>query len=390
MQITAKKTKVDLITGFLGAGKTTFILDYAKELLGRGERIGIIENDFGAINVDLMLLHRELGDRCRLEMVIGGDPDCHRRRLKTKLIAMGIDRYDRVIVEPSGVFDVEEFSDILYEEPLDHLLELNNVITVADGEMLAAEAYSESGRYLLAEQLTKAGRVLISKTEKLGADQTGRQTGGRNESDNGEDQVSCMGKILRYMNESLEGIGCARRLRPEDLILRRDPGVPKDDGKEKAVTKDTAAGTSDGQNAGRTEERFTGIISAGDWDHLLSAGHRDYAYRKQQVIEDGAFSSLFFFHPELPEEPVEELMRRIFADPACAGLMRVKGFVKCSDPSAQVRDDSSVWLEINATREHTELRTGPVGQPVLIAIGEGISQEVIGSYLKSYENEYRA
>ena len=54
-----------------------------------------------------------------MEMVIGGDPDCHRRRLKTKLIAMGIDRYDRVLVEPSGVFDVDEFLDLLYEEPLD-------------------------------------------------------------------------------------------------------------------------------------------------------------------------------------------------------------------------------------------------------------------------------
>ena len=377
MQIKAKKTKVDLVTGFLGAGKTTFILDYASELHKRGERIGIIENDFGAINVDLMLLYRELGDRCRLEMVIGGDPDCHRRRLKTKLIAMGIDRYDRVIVEPSGVFDVEEFSDILYEEPLDHLLELNNVITVADGEMLASGAYSESGRYLLAEQLTKAGMVLVSKAEDLAGSAEVNEDGEEAaevyteespedgiepvETDTEEIPETGLDKILRYMNASLENVGCARRLGPEELILRS------------------------GSDASEADKGTIGSISDGDMERLLSAGHRDYAYRKQPITEDGTFSSLFFFHPELPEEPADELMKRIFADPSCAGLMRVKGFVRynAGHPAAE-------WLEINATREHTELRPSPVGQPVLIAIGEGISEKVIGSYLRSYENEYRA
>ena len=47
--------KVDLITGFLGSGKTTFIKKYAQYLIDQGYRIGIIENDFGAVNVDIAL-----------------------------------------------------------------------------------------------------------------------------------------------------------------------------------------------------------------------------------------------------------------------------------------------------------------------------------------------
>ena len=43
--------KVDLITGFLGSGKTTFIKKYARYLMEQGQNIGILENDFGAINV---------------------------------------------------------------------------------------------------------------------------------------------------------------------------------------------------------------------------------------------------------------------------------------------------------------------------------------------------
>ena len=53
---------IDLITGFLGSGKTTFIKKYAKYLIDQGKNIGILENDFGAVNVDAMLLQEILGD----------------------------------------------------------------------------------------------------------------------------------------------------------------------------------------------------------------------------------------------------------------------------------------------------------------------------------------
>ena len=46
--------KVDLITGFLGSGKTTFLKIYAKHFIDQGLRIGILENDYGAVNVDML------------------------------------------------------------------------------------------------------------------------------------------------------------------------------------------------------------------------------------------------------------------------------------------------------------------------------------------------
>ena len=117
--------KIDLITGFLGAGKTTFIKEYASYLLRQGLNIGILENDFGAVNVDMMLLQELQGEKCELEMISGGcDKETHRRRFKTKLISMAMCGYDRVIVEPSGIYDVDEFFDGLREEPLDRWYEI--------------------------------------------------------------------------------------------------------------------------------------------------------------------------------------------------------------------------------------------------------------------------
>ena len=48
--------KIDLITGFLGSGKTTFIKKYAKHLIDKGDIIGFLEIVFCAVNVDMMLL----------------------------------------------------------------------------------------------------------------------------------------------------------------------------------------------------------------------------------------------------------------------------------------------------------------------------------------------
>ena len=411
----AEVTKVDLVTGFLGAGKTTFLLDYAKELVRRNERIGIIENDYGAINVDLLLLHEELKDKCRMEMVIGGDPDCHRRRLKTKLIAMGIDRYDRVLVEPSGVFDVDEFLDLLYEEPLDHLLCPGNVITVVDAEALLVQAelsgeigegaeesakegavgaagestdgavgesavgnvgkgsggtagestdgtageYADGGtgeitgdtedslrknsadtRYLLAEELTKAGCVIYSKAERM--------------------TDADLERVTEYLNACLTEAGCSRRLTVEEILRKPEGG-----------------------------------LSTADYDRLLSAGSRDYSYVKRTVLTEGAFRSVFFFHAELPPGSPEELLQRIFADPGCGRLARIKGFVPVKEETAP-EDGSGTqgetpvrWLEINATREKASVRPCTVGQPVIIAIGENPDAGRIGSYLASYENEYK-
>ncbi len=153
--------KIDLITGFLGAGKTTFIKKYAKYLIDSGLNICILENDFGPINIDMMLL--DCLD-CDKEMVSGGcDYDCHFRRFKTKLIQMALKRYDRVIVEPSGLFHTDEFFDALYEEPLDSLYEIGNIFCIYD---FNTKNLSDEAKSFLASELCVASKIIVSKDEE--------------------------------------------------------------------------------------------------------------------------------------------------------------------------------------------------------------------------------
>lgn len=162
--------KVDLITGFLGSGKTTFLKQYAKHFIDKGEKVGILENDYGAVNVDMLLLNELRCDNCELEMVAGaGDADCHKRRFKTKLISMGMSGYNRVIIEPSGIFDIDEFFDSLREDPLERWYEIGSVITIVDSTL--DTNLSDDSNYYLASQIANAGIIVFSKSQLATSDQ---------------------------------------------------------------------------------------------------------------------------------------------------------------------------------------------------------------------------
>lgn len=306
--------KIDLITGFLGSGKTTFIKKYARYLLDQGLNIGILENDFGAVNVDMMLLKDLEGDHCELEMVSGGcDADCHRRRFKTKLIAMGMCGYDRVIVEPSGIFDMDEFFDILREEPLDQWYEIGSVIAVVDAGLDCGQ--SEAADYLLASEAAGAGCIVLSKVKNVSAEQTEA--------------------VKAHLEQAMKKVGCRRSLFGH--IIASD------------------------------WEQFT----EEDYQRLMNGGYEPASYRKTDAA--AAFDSLFFMNLELTAEELKERTARLFEEPGCGHILRVKGFVKAEDGR---------WLELNATRREQTLAVSPDGQEVLIVIGEQLSKETIGRILK--------
>lgn len=308
--------KIDLITGFLGSGKTTFIRYYARYLLDQGYRLCILENDFGAINIDRTLLQDLLGENCGMEMIVGGDGfEAHQRRMKTKLIAMAMNGYDRVLVEPSGIFDVDELFDLLYEEPLDRWYERGNVLTIVDARL--PENMSKEADYLLASQCACAGRLILSKTQ-LSSDK------------------EIDGTIL-HINQSLEMIGAGRR-------FERNADVECRDWRD---------------------------LTSRDMEDLANAGYCQATYVKQHVVQDGHFQSLFCFGLELSGEELVRRIEGVFDDPSCKGVFRIKGYMHTSE---------NRWIQINATREKVEITPCVEAQDVIIVIGEQLDKEVLNHY----------
>ena len=268
--------KIDLITGFLGSGKTTFIREYAKYLMSKGEKICIIENDYGAVNIDMVLLQDLLGDNCNLEMIVGGDgKEAHRRRFRTKLISMGMSGYDRVIIEPSGIYDADEFFDVLYDEPLDRWYEIGSVISIVDAEsVLLLEGTS---KYLFMSEIAWAGKLLISKV----------------------DETTDVDQIHAFINATMEEYGCSARFQLKDIYAKSFDSLSPD-----------------------------------EFDSIENAGYRRSSYAKMQ-IDDSQYQPLFYFDVEMDETLLKETAKKLLADERAGKVIRIKGFVKTSD-SAQV------------------------------------------------------
>lgn len=268
--------KIDLITGFLGSGKTTFIRKYAQYLMEQGMNIGILENDYGAVNVDMMLLQDLMGDNCELEMVAGGcDKDCHRRRFKTKLIAMGMCGYDRVLVEPSGIFDVDEFFDALREEPLDQWYEIGNVIAIVDAKL--EKELSDEADFILASEVADAGCILLSHADETTAEE--------------------MDATVAHINEALEKIHCKRRLEKE--ILRKS----------------------------------TPQLTSEDLHRIMSSGYVMENYEKMDLEEHSGFESQYFMNVPMTAEKMQKVAKEILEDSSCGAVFRIKGFIKAEDNS---------------------------------------------------------
>ena len=157
--------KIDLITGFLGAGKTTFLKEYIPYLLSNNENIALLEFDFGAVNVDAMIL-QDFNEKINIETVTGSDDlDCFKRRLKTKLISMALRKYDRVIIEPSGIFDPNILIDIIDEEPLYTWYKINSSLCLVEpnNEEIILNQIATS-KYILISKIDKYSKEDINKT----------------------------------------------------------------------------------------------------------------------------------------------------------------------------------------------------------------------------------
>lgn len=161
--------KVDLITGFLGAGKTTFIRGYVGYLRRQGEKIHIIENEFGKVSVDSTLLRNIEDDECHISDLAGMCMCCiGKAAFIDMLVESSRSDIDRIIVEPSGIYDVDEFFDVMTDPRVSCCCEIGSIITIVDP--FSRTVLTSEAEYLMFSQLVASGSVVLSKTQLIGDD----------------------------------------------------------------------------------------------------------------------------------------------------------------------------------------------------------------------------
>ncbi len=150
-------TKVDIFSGFLGAGKTTLIKKLIAEAL-KGQKLVLIENEFGEIGIDGGFMKEagiqvnELNAGCICCSLVGDFTLALRKVLDTY-------QPDRILIEPSGV---GKLSDILMAVERVRGLEINSATVVADARK--CRRYMRAFGEFYNDQISGAGAIVLSRT----------------------------------------------------------------------------------------------------------------------------------------------------------------------------------------------------------------------------------
>ena len=159
-------TKIDIISGFLGAGKTTFIKKLLKEAIA-GEKVVLIENEFGEIGIDGGFLKdsgieiREMNSGCICCSLVG-DFGRSLNEVLTKYTP------DRVIIEPSGVGKLSDVMKAVCDVAGEIDVVLNGSVTVVDAQK--CKMYMKNFGEFFNNQIESAGTIVLSRTDVTDAD----------------------------------------------------------------------------------------------------------------------------------------------------------------------------------------------------------------------------
>ena len=163
MEAAKNAAKVEIISGFLGAGKTTLIKKLIKEAYA-GEKLVLIENEFGEIGIDGGFMKdagiqvNELNSGCICCSLVGDFGEA---------LKQVVEQYhpDRIIIEPSGVGKLSDVVKAIQKAAENVELQLNTATTVVD--VTKAKVYMKNFGEFFLNQIEAAGTVILSRTQNV-------------------------------------------------------------------------------------------------------------------------------------------------------------------------------------------------------------------------------
>ena len=156
-------TKIDIISGFLGAGKTTLIKKLLKEALS-GQKVVLIENEFGEIGVDGGFLKeagieiKEMNSGCICCSLVGDFGTSLKEVLETY-------HPERILIEPSGVGKLSDVAAAVANVDFEEEVQLNSAVAVVDASK--CKMYIKNFGEFFVNQIEHAGTIILSRTGNI-------------------------------------------------------------------------------------------------------------------------------------------------------------------------------------------------------------------------------
>lgn len=332
-------TKIDIISGFLGAGKTTFIKKMLEDVF-QGEKIVLIENEFGEIGIDGGFLKdsgieiSELNSGCICCSLVG-DFGKNLREVMERF------RPERILIEPSGVGKLSDVMKSVREVEQENEVKLNGRITVVNTPK-ATKQMKAFGEFFN-NQIEYATVVVLSRTQNMKPEQT-----------------ELVAAAIREKN-------------PQAAIIT----TPWDDIDGKQIYKVIEQQKSMEEELLEEQEHHHGHEHEHHHEHGedCTCGCHEHGHGHHHHHADEVFTSWGKETPHVFERETVEYALKAFCDTRDYGsILRAKGIVPCKD---------GTWIYFDMVDGEYELRTGEAdytGRLCVIGtdIEEGRLEELFG------------
>ena len=322
-------TKIDIISGFLGAGKTTLI----KKLLSdayKGEQVVLIENEFGEIGIDGGFLKeagieiREMNSGCICCSLVGDFG---------KSLHEVVDTYhpDRILIEPSGVGKLSDVIKAVQDVQGEIDAELNSFTTVVD--VTKCKIYRKNFGEFFSNQIEYAGAVILSRTDKAKPEKI-------------QESVA----LLRELNEKAPIITTPIEQLPGEKILETM------------------------ESSKSLEDELLAEVSKEAHDHEHHH-HHDHEEHEHHHHADEVFTSWGkeTIHTYTKDE-VSAILKTLEEDGSYGNVLRAKGMVAGADGE---------WIYFDMVPEEHEVRTGaPEYTGRICVIGAELNEDKLAELFK--------
>ena len=363
-------TKIEIISGFLGAGKTTLIKKMLKEVFP-GEKIVLIENEFGEIGIDGGFLKdagvqiTEMNSGCICCSLVGDFGTALKQVIETYAP-------DRILIEPSGVGKLSDVTKAVMGVAAHEQVELNSSVTVVDGQK--CKMYMKNFGEFFNNQVENAGTIVISRTQKMS-----------------EDKLDACVAMLREKNpkaaiittpwDELKGEQILAAMEHQDLIMKEEMEHLMEEHDHDHHDHDhhdhdhhdhehCCDHDHDHDHHDHDHDHDHDHHDHHDHDHGpdCTCGCHDHDHDHHHHHADEVFSSWGKETPhKYSEEQLREILTRLSDDDECGIILRAKGILPCTD---------GTWLHFDMVPEEFEVRHGEADYTGrLCVIGSHLNEE---------------
>ena len=330
-----KMTKIDIISGFLGAGKTTFIKKLLEEAIA-GEQVVLIENEFGEIGIDGGFLKdsgieiREMNSGCICCSLVGDFG---------KSLKEVVDTYhpDRILIEPSGVGKLSDVIKAVQDVQDEIEAELNSFTTVVD--VTKCRLYKKNFGEFFSNQIEYAGAIILSRTDKAKPEKV-------------EESV----ELLRELNEKAPIITTPiEQLSGEKILETMEHS--------KSLEEELLLEEEICPECGHVHDHAHHHHCHEEHDH-----HEHHHHHADEVFTSWGMETIV----PVTHEQLEDVLKRLSNTREFGDVLRAKGMLPTENPGE--------WLYFDLVPEQYEIRQGrPDYTGKVCVIGASLKEEELNS-----------